>query len=146
MSGSTHGATSKRIREEKVLRRLGTASIRLDVLDFLPSSRCLDRQNVERLKRIFLGECGCLPAAVENRIPAVISQATLHQALATAGIGHEELLSDTTEHRRLEFPAGSRLVCLRGKHRAQAAKECSSSLSWDNRWVIDLFDEGAYLK
>jgi len=145
MSETTYHAVSSRIESDKALKRLGTASIRLDALEF-PYSRGLDEKNVERLERLFHGQGGCLPGAVENRIPATISQATFQSALNISGITPEELLSDSVVHQRLELPSGSRLVCLRGRHRAQAAQHFNrASLNSDDyRWVIDLFDEGRF--
>jgi len=141
MSGTGFIAASRRIGSEKHHKKLGTARVKLDLLDF-PNSGGLDQKNVERLKRLFLGEHGCKPEELENRIPAVVDEGQLHEAAHTSGVSHEALLSSGPDFPRLDFPAGFRLKCLRGRHRAKAAQEAFRSN--DRRWVVDLFAAGTW--
>ncbi|CAK7237487.1 hypothetical protein SBRCBS47491_009993 [Sporothrix bragantina] len=130
-------SAAKRIETEKSVKHVGTASVRLDALDF-PSAG-LDRKNVERLKRLFQAG-GCFPGQFANRIPALIHAEALQQALALSGVSAEQLRSgaDVSDgHAPLEVPAGIRLHCLRGRHRAVAAGEMPTIRQ--KRWTVDLF-------
>ena len=140
MSRTGFRAVSHRIKTEKAIKHIGTASIKLDVLDF-PYSEGLDRENVERLKTLFKTAGGYIPGDVSNRIPAIIHERQLHEALGLSGVSAETLLSDAEGNFvELEFPPGFRLECLRGRHRAKAADEFLDSQ--DKRWVVDLFLAG----
>lgn len=141
MSGTGFIAASRRIKTEKHRRRLGTARIKLDLLDF-PNSRGLDQDNLDRLKRLFRGERGCKPEEPEHRIPAVVDEERFREALHLSGVSSEVLLSGGPEFPRLDFPAGFRLECLRGHHRARAAQEVFRS--GDKCWVVELFAAGAW--
>jgi hypothetical protein len=132
-------ATSRRIETEKTVKRIGMASIKLDILDF-PHSKNLNSENVDRLERLFRGERGCLPDNLLNHIPAIISENQLQQALTFSRVSSYSLLSDSEKPVRLEFPPGFRLECLRGRHRVRAADEVLTST--DKRWFIDLYRAG----
>lgn len=140
LKGSLY-AVAGRVEAEKCVKHVGTASVRLDALDFRDSAG-LDPKNVERLKRLFR-EGGCFPGRFANRIPALIGAETLQQSLALSGLSAEQLRSgaDASDgHARLELPAGLRLVCLRGRHRAVAAEDVLGIQ--DKRWVVDFFLAG----
>ncbi|KAI1382530.1 uncharacterized protein F4822DRAFT_441841 [Hypoxylon trugodes] len=137
MAGSGFLAISQRIEKERSITHLGTASVRLDILHF-PHSRVLDVENVERLKQLFRAERGCRPAEFANRIPAIIYQSQLEQSLEQSGISAGQLRHENPRsHARLEFPAGFRLECLRGRHRAKAAEEVFDLAA--QRWIVDLY-------
>lgn len=139
MSGKRFAAVSRRIQAEKRLRRIRTARVKLEALDF-PNSKHLDLENIERLKRLFCCGIGCVPEEFGNRIPAIIDEAQLLEALTTSGVTSAELLSDDSKYPKLEFPPGSRLRCLRGRHRAKAAEAVLTSA--EKCWVIDLYAAG----
>lgn len=140
MSGTGFLTTSRRIQAEKSLKHLGAAWVELGVLRF-PNSSGLDLDKVERLKRLFRSERGCLPSDLPNRIPAIIDEALLSAALQATGItASERMLLDGAEPPKLTFPVGARLECLRGRHRARAASEVL--VPGERRWVVDLFAAG----
>ena len=139
MSGTGFRVASRRIEAEKSTKHIGVARVKLDVLEF-PNSRTLDPKNVERLKNLFRGQRGCKPDDLQNRIPAVIDEVTLSEALDVSGLSRGALLSPGPDHPRLDFPPGQRLECLRGQHRIKAARETFKSL--DTYWTVDLFIAG----
>ncbi|KAK3177861.1 hypothetical protein K4F52_009413 [Lecanicillium sp. MT-2017a] len=136
MPRSGFQAVSRRIHAEKALKHIGTAEVKLHVLDFSTSNRS-NAKNVERLARLFNGQRGYSPGEPQNRIPAVIDEADLHAALTVSGLSRESLLTCGSKHARLDFPQGFRLACLRGRDRVQAFEEVSCSP--DPHWVVDLF-------
>ncbi|KAE8316024.1 hypothetical protein BDV41DRAFT_145517 [Aspergillus transmontanensis] len=139
MSGTGFRVASRRIQAEKSAKHIGVARIKLNMLEF-PNSRSLDPKNVQRLKNLFRGQRGCKPGDLQNRIPAVVDEATLGEALNASGLTRVALLSPGLDYPRLDLPPVVRLECLRGQHRVQAAKETSGSA--DTYWVIDLFIAG----
>ncbi|KAJ2982773.1 hypothetical protein NQ176_g1164 [Zarea fungicola] len=136
MPTNTFRAVSRRIGTEKSLKYIGTASVRLDHLDF-PNAERPNQKNVERLVKLFRKLRGCSPGEKLNRIPAVISEAYLQDALTISNLSREALLSSNSDAAQLNFPSGFRLECLRGKDRVQAARE--TLCSPEPRWVVDLF-------
>ena len=140
MSRTGFRAVSQRIGSEKTIKHVGTASIRLDALYF-PHSKGLNRENVERLKRLFRKERGCTPGDIPNRIPAIVDGGQLREFLSVSGISAERLGPGADgNHVKLELPPGVWLECLRGRHRVKAAEEALTSR--DKRWVVDLFLAG----
>lgn len=140
MSTSGFTVVTRQIEAEKTRIHIGTASIRIDVLDF-PYSRELDPKNVERLKRLFRTERGCIPGELQNRIPAIIHEGQLQECLKFSGKTINELRSESSgEYAKLEFPSGMRLECLHGQHRVKAAEEILGDR--EKRWVVDLFLAG----
>ncbi|KAB8218281.1 hypothetical protein BDV33DRAFT_175639 [Aspergillus novoparasiticus] len=138
MPGTGFRVASRRIQAEKSAKHIGVARTKL-MLEF-PNSRSLDPKNVQRLKNLFRGQRDCKPGDLQNRIPAVVDEATLGEALNASGLTRVALLSPGPDYPRLDLPPGVRLECLRGQHRVQAAKETSGSA--DTYWVIDLFIAG----
>ncbi|KAJ2976444.1 hypothetical protein NQ176_g4953 [Zarea fungicola] len=136
MPRSGFQAVSRRISSEKALKHVGTAEVKLDVLDF-PISNGANAKNVKRLARLFKGQRGYNPGEPQNRIPAVIDEVDLQNALALSRLSRESLLSRDNKYPRLEFPLEFRLECLRGRDRVQAFEEVSRSP--DPHWVVDLF-------
>src|SRR5689334_5703578 len=93
------------IKAEKVRKHIETASISFDIFNF-PYSKELDPKNVERLKRLFRTERGCIPGDLQNRIPAVISEDYLQKCLIFSGkIVNELRLESSGEYTKFEFPS-----------------------------------------
>ncbi|GAB1319477.1 hypothetical protein MFIFM68171_09687 [Madurella fahalii] len=137
MSRTGFTFVSQRIETEKAIKRIGTASINLNVLSF-PHSKTLSLENVERLKRVFRLERGCRPDELPNRIPAIIDENPLHQCLNLSGLSLERLQSAVPgDHAKLEFPRAFRLECLRGRHRVEAARHTPPYT--EKRWIVDLY-------
>ncbi|PQK10244.1 hypothetical protein BB8028_0002g05680 [Beauveria bassiana] len=136
MARARFAAVTRRIREEKSLKYIGAAAIRLDHL-FFPNSEGPDHKNVKRLVKLFQGQHGCSPGETQNRIPAIISEPELQDALAISKLSREELVASGDRFARLNFPAGFRLECLRGEDRVRAASEALNSP--EPRWVVDLY-------
>lgn len=139
MRNTAFGVISSRIRAEKALKYLGTAQIELDVLAF-PNSDGPDAKNIERLRKLFRLQRGFKPGELQNRIPAVIDESRLHNALTDSGLSLEALLSTDQDYPKLSFPPGFQLECLRGEDRVEAIKGLFRSSS--PRWVVDLFAAG----
>ena len=138
MRNTRFGFTSRRIQSEKALKHIGTVQVKLDVLYF-PGSGGLDRENVERLKKLFREQRGYSPRELQNRIPAVVDETDLQDCLRSSGLCRDSL-SSTSDYPKLNFPPGYRLECLRGEARVNAAKEVFKAP--DPRWVVDLFLAG----
>ena len=139
MPATSFHTLRRRIQAEKSLKYVGTACVKLGVLTF-PHSSGLNPHNVQRLTALFRGQRGCNSEDLQHRIPAIIDDANLHEALAASGLGREALSSSGREAPKLEFPPGFRLECLRGQHRAKAAEELFNSP--DQCWTVDLFIAG----
>lgn len=142
MPTTTFRVEARLIGTEKSLRYIGTASVRLNQLNF-PDSERPNQKNVERLVKLFRSLRACSPAEKINRIPAVICDSYLQDALTLSKLSREALLPGDSDVARLDFPSGFQLECLRGKDRVQAARE--SLCSPDPRWVVDLFAAGQFL-
>ncbi|KAF5127200.1 hypothetical protein E5D57_008128 [Metarhizium anisopliae] len=139
MRNTGFGVVSRRIRAEKTLKHLGTARIEVDALCF-PDSDGPNIQNVKRLKNLFRLQHDLDPGELQNRIPAVIDENDLREALATSGFSLDSLLSNGQDYPTLHFRREYRLKCLRGEDRVEAAKQVFRSS--DVRWVVDLFAAG----
>ena len=94
----------------------------------------LDEKNVCRLVQIFELE-GCLRSEIEHHVPVVISDADLQAGLDRAHVAREELFSSVPP--LLDFPVGTRLRCLHGRHRLEAAWR--HLMPGDKRWTVDLY-------
>jgi Protein of unknown function (DUF3723) len=102
----------------------------LEVLQFtLENMRDIDKKNIDRLKNIF-DEQGFLRAEPERYIPAIVSMTDLAKAIeftASPSVSIDKLLDNPKElPPLLKFPPGVHIECLTGKHRIQAAKECTT--------------------
>lgn len=139
MHSTAFGVTSSRIRDEKSLKYLGTARIEVDVLVFTNSDGP-DAENVARLRKLFRIQRDFEPGAIQNRIPAVIDESQLHDAVASSGLRPEALVSAEQVYPTLNFPPGFQLECLRGEDRVEAVKGLFRSSNL--RWVVDLFAAG----
>ncbi|KJZ69361.1 hypothetical protein HIM_11243 [Hirsutella minnesotensis 3608] len=136
MASTSFQTLRRRIQAEKSLKYVGTARIRLDVLTF-PHSSGLNPDNVQRLAALFRGQRGYNSEDLQHRIPAIISDANLREALAASGLGQDSLSSSDQDAPMLEFPSGFQLECLRGQHRVKAAEEIINTSN--KRWTVDLF-------
>lgn len=143
MARARFAAVARRIRQEKSLKYIGVVNIRLDDLWF-PNSEGPDKKNVKRLVKLFQGQRGCSPGDTQNRIPAIIREADLQNALALSNLSREELLASSDSFARLNFSSGFRLECLRGEDRVQAAREVLNGE--EPRWVVDLYAAGRFYK
>lgn len=130
-----------RLEAERFVKYRGTARVPLHLLCFERGElRDLNRRNVERLKTVFHSET-VRRLDPRNRVPAVISQSGLDEAVAASGISAERLLNDAdNDPPALHFPAGVQLTCLHGRHRVQAARETLPPT--DAWWAVDLYLAG----
>lgn len=131
------------IWEQRATNYRGTVRVKLETLKFgIEGSRQLDVQNVRRLQHIFQDQ-GCYRLDPENRIPAVIDQQALENAMRSSDTTLAALLQiPQTSPPFLKFPAGFRLQCLKGQSRAKAAEMV---LRPEERWWgIDLYLEGSF--
>ena len=122
----------------------GNAKIHLKHLQFDESKEVslslhLDPKNVARLIKIFELE-GCLRLEEEHRIPAIINDATLQQALISSSLTNADLLT-TGVPPELQLPRSTRLNCLHGRHRIAAAQQIL--LPGNKWWTVDLYTEGS---
>jgi hypothetical protein len=125
---------------EKSAKAVGSASVKLEVLDFQHDD---DERNTQRLKSLFKkgGHCRL---DVRNHILAVIDPQSLDAALRASGLSADMLLDNPQgTYKQLNFPPGVRLHCLHGLDRARAAAQ--SLPPGDRRWVVDLFLGGGVI-
>jgi hypothetical protein len=122
---------------EKSAKSRGSASIKLEALDFQRDS---DERNTRRLKNLFR-KGGHHRLDSRNHVLAVIDTQSLENALRDSNVSADMLLDNSQgSYRELNFPPGFKLRCLHGLDRAQAAAQ--SLPPHDRRWVVDLFVEG----
>jgi hypothetical protein len=81
-------ATSRRIEIEKTVKRLGTASVRFNMLEF-PYSKKLDLTNVERLKRLFISLGSYILDDLLHHILAIISGSEFRKVLTFSRISRD---------------------------------------------------------
>lgn len=130
------------IWEQRASNYRGTVRVKLEALRFgVEGSRQPDVQNVKRLRQIFQDQ-GCYRLDPENRIPAVIDQQTLENAMQLSGTTLAALLQiPQTSPPFLKFPPGFQLQCLKGQSRAKAAEMVlRAEQRW---WGVDLYLEGS---
>lgn len=128
----------RRLAVERSLKHWGTASVRIDILEF-PNEE--DSENVERLAKLLQKDLRGLNPT--NRIPAKINSEDLHNALGISKLTIEELNTHPNPENgfpELCFPEGFRLECRRGLHRAKAAQRILPP--GEQCWTIDLFHSG----
>jgi hypothetical protein len=113
----------RKLAEELSTKFRGTTSVDIAVLNF-PFQKLKDEgeRNTERLEILFkktqrLSGLGCF-----NYIPAVIQHDQLDAALDRSEISSEAPLEARDGHTQLYSRDGLLLSCLRGQHRALAAK------------------------
>ncbi len=121
----------------------GSAKIHLKHLLFeepkdVSLSLHLDPKNVARLIKIFELE-GCLRLEEEHRVPAIINDAILQEAISSSSLTNAELLT-TGVPPELQLPQSTRLNCLHGRHRIAAAQQIL--LPGNKWWTVDLYTEG----
>ncbi len=98
----------------------------------------LDPKNVARLVKVFELE-GCLRLEEEHRVPAIINEAILQEALSSSSLTNADLLT-TGVPPELQLSQFTRLNCLHGKHRIAAAQQ--TLLPGNKWWTVDLYSEG----
>lgn len=76
MSKSGFQAVSRCISVEKTIKYVGRVKVNIHSLEF-PNSESLNKENAERLIRLFRGQGSLSLGDTRNRIPAVIDEATL---------------------------------------------------------------------
>jgi hypothetical protein len=146
MRQSEAGDYERAISREKASKFRGKARVMLKVLYFSPERmRDINRENVERLKEIFEEE-GCLrKEPPERHVPVVIDIRELNRAIecSDSDTTLDTLLDNPGElPPLLKFPPNTRIECLNGKHRIQAAKECATLNPLEKWWIVDLYLKG----
>jgi len=140
MYGSKRTANEQRLALERRSKTWGTASIRLDILDF-PNHET--NTNVEGLVEVL--RMDPQHHNPRHRILATIEREQLCLGLSISKISLERLQAPTLEkdgYPQLDFPDGFRLKCLHGLRRARAAMLGPSA---DGRWVVELLHAGKSL-
>lgn len=138
MRRARYESREKRLLLEKKICYKGTASIKIEVLDFRPRKVGeSDDRNVNRLKKAFREPGACERLNLRNHVLGIIDQSTLDAALHVAGIPSDCLFKDPSEdYPKLDFPAGYKLECIQGQSRTRAAPP------GDQRWTVDLYLSG----
>jgi hypothetical protein len=129
-----------RIAAERNLKLIGAARVKIEVLHFPhdpKNSRDVDDKHAEKLTKLLKAGNEQETSQFRSRVPAIIDQHQLEDAIAASGISAERLL-DPRECLELDFPAGFRLKCLHGQHRIKAA----ANIHPGSRWVVDLYLAG----
>jgi len=131
------GEESK-LENEKVIKYMGTARIKLEWLHFQEGE--LDFKHIQELKSCFHKDCRRLD--VRNHVLVIIDQQHLDAALRLSGISEAGLpKSSRYEFPELGFWNGYRLICLHGRQRIEAAKLALSPPS-NKWWPVDLYLAG----
>ena len=133
----------RRIAAERILKLRGAARVKIEVLYFPhdpKNSRDVDDKHAEKLTTLLKAGNEQDISQFRSRVPAIIDQHQLEDAIAASGISAERLL-DPRECPELDFPAGFQLKCLHGQHRIKAA----ANIHPGSRWVVDLYLAGKSL-
>ncbi|KAH8743116.1 hypothetical protein F5883DRAFT_441359 [Diaporthe sp. PMI_573] len=130
----------RRIAAERLFKHRGAARVKVEVLHFPrdpKSSREVDDKHAEKLTTLLKAGNEQDISQFRSRIPAIIDQHQLEDAIAASGISAEQLL-DPRDCPELDFPAGFQLECLHGQHRIKAA----ANIHPGSRWIVDLYLAG----
>ncbi|OJD25070.1 hypothetical protein ACJ73_03562 [Blastomyces percursus] len=133
---------ARRLAEDRSSSFRGSALVRLEDLDFgVEGSRMPDGKNIKKLSDIF-AKVACKRLEPENRIPVVISQQALDEAMKLSHITPQALLEPPQRFPTLTFPPGFHLQCYEGRSRVEAAKnQMKTMLPEDRWWAVDLYLE-----
>jgi hypothetical protein len=98
---------------------------------------------VARLLEIFRRE-GCRPQPAQNHVLILIDQSCLDATLERSGVSSTALMTVTgDDYCVLQALDSTRLTCLNGHHRVQAAREfLSPREKW---WIADFYSSGKYI-
>jgi hypothetical protein len=130
----------QKIAAERLLQWKGSAQVKIALLRFPGNnekSREVDVQHTKKLTKLLESENEQNIWQFRNRIPAVVDQHQLEEALAASGISAERLM-DTRDCPELDFPTGFQLECLHGQHRIKAA----ARINPNSRWTVDFYLAG----
>lgn len=131
-------ASSRYLNEEISSSLQGTAKVALNFLSFDDPDghedvRDLDRDNVERLVKIFELE-GCNRLDPTHSIPGSISADALKSSLQHSQLTMEDLTR--AQPPALHLPSGAQIECLQGKHRVAALRGFKKLHHW---WTVRLY-------
>jgi Protein of unknown function (DUF3723) len=129
-------ALELKIANDKLAKFKGTARVSITHLDFPHPTRQIDDKIVKQLIRDFEGE-GCIREEPSHRIPAVIDDSILEEALEKIPLTAEAFKAKVDDPPILKLRKGVKLECLHGQHRVLAAKEHLAASQW--WWVVDLY-------
>ncbi len=130
-----------RIASDKLAKFKGTARVPITHLDFPHPVREIDRKAIKQLIRDFEGE-GCIREEPSHRIPAVIDDSILEEALEKISLTAEAFKAKADNPPILKLSSGVKLECLHGQHRVLAAKEHLAASQW--WWVVDFYGTGEF--
>ena len=147
MEGIGYEAVTTReegICRDELANYKGSAQVWITHLDFPHPIRQIDRRVITQLKRDFDGE-GCIKTRPEHRVPAVIGESMLQEALQKLAISSETFKAISRDNPlKIDLGRGAKLECLHGQHRILAAKEyLVPSLRW---WILDLYSTSTYIQ
>lgn len=115
-------ALEQKITSDKLAKFKGTARVSITHLDFPHPARQIDEKIITQLVRDFEGE-GCIREEPCHRIPAVMDDLVLEEALGQIPLTTEEFKAKVDNPPVLKLRNGAKLECLHGQHRILAAKE-----------------------
>lgn len=123
----------------------GYAKVELKHLEFrfsLFGMRVFDPSNSKALREKFEND-ECARREPQNFIGAVVNNDLLEQIIAESDT-NPSILKDETALPWLSFPEETRILCLYGKHRVEAAKH--ALLPGDRWWSLAFYSEGMLSK
>ena len=138
MAVSNSISITKAIEHERLQKFLGTANVKLHLLDF-QFSEIEKRKDLLELR--FQQQGHRSSKDLRHRLNATISHDDLNTALKLSGISKADLSANSLGNKDLDLPPGSRLNCLYGKAIIKAAKAVFEE---NDRWLVDLYLPGLY--
>jgi hypothetical protein len=132
-------ALELKIANDKLAKFKGTARVSITHLDFPHPTRQIDEKIIRQLVRDFEGE-GCIREEPSHRIPAVIDDSVLEEALEKIPLTAEAFKAKVDNPPFLNLRNGVKLECLHGQHRVLAAKEHLGASQW--WWIVDIYGTG----
>jgi len=115
-------ALELKIANDKLAKFKGIARVSITYLDFLHLTRQIDDKIVKQLIRDFKGE-GCIREEPSYRIPAVINNSILEEALKKIPLTAKAFKARVENPPILKLRSGMKLECLYRQHCVLAAKE-----------------------
>jgi hypothetical protein len=99
----------------------------------------IDEKNVARLQEIYRLE-GCKRDNPENNVPVLVAENVLSATLHHSGLTVEDL-HKVGQPPQLNLAGSTKLKCLHGRHRLEAAQRYLKRTE-NKWWIVDIFIDG----
>jgi hypothetical protein len=129
LNSETLIALKLKITSNKLAKFKGIARVWITYLDFPYPARQINKKIIRQLIRDFERE-GCIQEEPSHRIPAVIDNLVLEEALEKISLSAKAFKAKVDNPPILKLRSGVKLECLYRQHQVLAAKEHLATSQW----------------